>query len=103
MRNHHRSACSVRKVPNLVRTTSLAAVVVALSSVSSAASCHRFSIWHFPWPQRCPTKQIGSFIQEVTPPTPSRDPPPKPTQDEESERQQAIGKLKEQLNTQEQQ
>jgi hypothetical protein len=87
----------------LVRATALAASIIALSDVSSAAACHHFSIWGFPWPQRCPTNQMGHFIHEDSPPTPSPAPPPKPIQDEEWQRQQAIEKLKEQLNSQKQQ
>jgi hypothetical protein len=87
----------------LVRATALAAVTIALSDVPSAAACRHFSIWHFPWPQPCPAEQIGQFIHEASPPTPSPASPPKPMQDEESQRQQAIEKLKEQLNSQKQQ
>jgi hypothetical protein len=50
------------KMPTLVRATALAAVAIPLSDVSSAAACRHFSIWHFPWPQPCPAKQIGGFI-----------------------------------------
>ena len=94
------------------KVTALAAVTIALSDVSSAAACRHFSIWHFPWPQPCPAKQIGQFNPEASPPTPSPASPPKPIQDEEfpkpiqdeeSQRQQAIEKLKEQLNSQKQQ
>jgi hypothetical protein len=92
-----------RKMPTLVRATALATVTIALSDVSSAAACRHFSIWHFPWPQPCPAKQMGQFIREASPPTPSPASPPKPVQDEESQRQQAIEKLKEQLNPQKQQ
>jgi len=92
-----------RKMPTLVKATALAAVIIALLDVSSAAACHHFSIWRFPWPQRCPAKQIGQFIHNASPPTPSPAPPPKPIQDEESQRQQAIEKLKEQLKSQKQQ
>jgi hypothetical protein len=91
-----------RKMPTVVRATALAAVTITLSDASSAAACRHFSIWHFPWPQPCPAKQLGHFIQEANPPTPSPVSPPKPTQDEESQRQQAIEKLKEQLNSQKQ-
>jgi hypothetical protein len=87
-------------MPTLARAAALAAVTLALSGVSSAAACRHFSIWHFPWPQPCEAKQIGQFIQEDSPPTPSSASPPKPMQDEESQRQQAIEKLKEQLNPQ---
>jgi hypothetical protein len=87
-------------MPTLVRATALAAVTIALSDVSYAADCRHFSIWHFPWPQPCPPKQLGQFIHEASPSTPS---PASPTmQDEESQRQQAIEKLKEQLNSQKQ-
>jgi hypothetical protein len=92
-----------RKMPTLVRATALATVTIALSDVSSAAACRHFSIWHFPWPQPCSAKQMGQFIREASPPTPSPASPPKPVQDEESQRQQAIEKLKEQLNPQKQQ
>jgi hypothetical protein len=90
-------------MPTLVKTTALATAIIALLGESSAAACHHFSIWHFPWPQRCPTNEIGHFIQEASPPTPSPAPPRKPIQDEEWQRQQAIEKLKEQLNSQKQQ
>jgi hypothetical protein len=33
----------------------------ASSDVPSAAACRHFSIWHFPWPQPCATKQIGGI------------------------------------------
>jgi hypothetical protein len=89
-----------RKMATLVRAIALAVGVMALSDVSSAAPCRHFSIWNFPWPQRCPTGQTGQFIQEATPTTPSPASPPKPIQDEESQRQQAIQQLKEQLNSQ---
>jgi hypothetical protein len=91
------------KMPTLVRATALATVIIALSDVSSAAACRHFSIWHFPWPQPCPAKQMGQFIQEASPPTPSPASTPKPIQDEQSQRQHAIEKLKEQLNSQKQQ
>ncbi len=97
-------SCPPRKMQILVRATALAAVTIALSDVSSAAACRHFSIWHFPWPQPCPGKQIGQFIHEASPPTPSPPAsPPAPIQDGESQRQQAIEKLKEQLNSQKQQ
>jgi hypothetical protein len=80
-------------MPDLVRATAWAVVTLAVSDVSSATACHHFSIWHFPWPQRCPTET------EANPPTPSPTPPPKPTQDEELQRQRAIEKLKGQLNS----
>jgi hypothetical protein len=86
----------------LVRATASAAVIMALLDVSSAAPCRHFSIWNFPWPQRCPAKQTGQFIREASPPTPSPAPPEKPIQNEESQRQQAIEKLKEQLNSKQQ-
>jgi hypothetical protein len=89
-------------MPPLVKATALAAVNIAASNVSSAAACHHFSIWHFPWPQRCPTETIGNFIHEATPPTANSAPPFKPTQDEESQRQRAVERLKEQLNSQKQ-
>ena len=92
-----------RKMATLVRETALAVGIIALSDVSSAAPCRHFSIWNFPWPQRCPANQTGQFIREASPPTPSPASPPKPTQDEEAQRQQAIEKLKEQLNSQKQQ
>jgi hypothetical protein len=81
------------------RATVLAAVTIALSDVPSAAACRHFSIWHFPWPQSCPAKQIGRFIREAPSPASS----PKPMQGEEPQRQRAIEKLKEQLNSQKQQ
>jgi len=90
-------------MPTFARVTALAAGIIALLDASSAAACHHFSIWHFPWPQGCPTKQMGHFIHEASPPTPSPAPPPKPIQDEEWQRQKAIEKLKEQLNSQKQQ
>jgi hypothetical protein len=86
------------KMPALVRATALAAVTIALSDASFAAACRHFSIWHFPWPQPCPARQIGQFINEPSLPTPSPGSPP--TQDEEPQRQQAIEKLKEKLNSQ---
>ena len=61
-----------RKVPILVRTVALAVVTtIALPDISSAAACRHFSIWHFPWPQSCPPKQIGQFIEEPSPPIPA--------------------------------
>jgi len=33
--------------------TIIAVVVVGLVSASEANACHRFSIWRYPWPQRC--------------------------------------------------
>jgi hypothetical protein len=97
------TAFGYRKMPTLVRsTTALAAITIALSGAPSAAACRHFSIWHFPWPQPCPAKQIGEFIHEANPPMPSPASPSKPTQDEESQRQQAIEKLKE-LKSQKQQ
>jgi hypothetical protein len=86
----------------LVRATALATVIIALSDVSSAAPCRHFSIWNFPWRHR-PANQAGQFIREASPPTPSPASPPKSIQDEESQRQQAIEKLKEQLNSQKEQ
>jgi hypothetical protein len=35
------------------RTLALIAALVTLISAGPADACHRFSIWHFPWPQRC--------------------------------------------------
>jgi hypothetical protein len=87
-------------MPTLVRATALAAVIMMPSGASSAAACRHFSIWHFPFPQSCPPKQIGQFINEPSPPTPA--PAPAPTPDEEAQRQQAIEKLKERLNRQKQ-
>jgi hypothetical protein len=92
-----------RKMASLVRATTSAAVFIALSSVSSAAPCRHFSIWNFPWPQRCPAGQPGQFIREASPPTPNPASPSEPTQDEESQRQKAIEQLKEQLNSQKKQ
>ena len=85
-------------MPTLVRATAFLAVTLALSDASSAAACRHFSIWRFPWPQPCPTKQIGQFINEPSPPTPA--PASHSTPDEETQRQQAIEKLKERLNRQ---
>jgi hypothetical protein len=90
-------------MPTLIRATASAAVIVTVLEASPAAACHHFSIWNFPWAQRCPPKSIGQFILEASPPAPSPDPPPKPMQGEDSQRQQAIEKLKEQLNSQKQQ
>jgi hypothetical protein len=87
------------EMPTLVRATALAAVTLALSDVSAAAACRHFSIWHFPFPQPC--QPIGHFIEEPSPPTPAPASPPTP--DEEAQRQQAIEKLKERLNSQKQQ
>jgi hypothetical protein len=89
-----------RKMPTLVRTAALVAVTIALSNAPSAAACRHFSIWHFPWPQPCPDKPRGQFINEPTPPTPAPASPSTP--DEEAQRQQAIEKLKERLNSQKQ-
>jgi hypothetical protein len=88
-------------MPTLVRATALAAITLALPDASSAAACRHFSIWHFPFPQPCPDKQIGQFINEPSPPDPS--PASPPIQDEEPQRQHAIEKLKKQLNSQKQQ
>jgi hypothetical protein len=35
------------------RTLALIAALVALIAAGPAYACRRFSIWHFPWPQRC--------------------------------------------------
>jgi hypothetical protein len=94
---------TVAKMPTLVKATALAAVAIAVPDVSTAAACRHFSIWHFPWPQRCPTKTDGHFINEASPPAPTPAPSPKPPQDEEWERQRAVEKLKGQLNSQKQQ
>src|ERR1700756_4833468 len=48
-----------RKMAALVRAIALAAGFIALSDVSSAAPCRHFSIWNFPWPQRCPANHAG--------------------------------------------
>jgi hypothetical protein len=80
----------------LVRATAFAAVTLALSDAPSAAPCRHFSIWNFPWPQSCPPKQIGQFINEPSPPIPPPASPPTP--DEAAQRQQAIEKLKERLS-----
>jgi hypothetical protein len=87
-------------MPAPLRTTAVAAVTIAISEVASADTCHHFSIWHFPWPQRCATEAKGNFIREANPPAPSSPLPPKPTQGEEWQRQRAVEKLKEQLNFQ---
>jgi hypothetical protein len=89
-------------MPTLVKATALAAATILVSDLPSTAACHHFSIWRFPWPQRCTTETVGSFIHEP-PPTRNPAPPLKPTQDEEWQRQQAIEKLKGQLNPQKQQ
>jgi hypothetical protein len=88
-------------MPRLLKAIALAALTVALSDAPSAAACRHFSIWHFPWAQPCPAKQIGQFINESSPPTSAPASPPTP--DEETQRQQAIEKLKERLNRQKQQ
>ena len=77
-----------RKTPTLVRATAFAAVTLALSDAPSAAACRHFSIWHFPFPQSCPPKQIGQFIEEPSPPIPA---PASPlTPDEDAQRQHAL-------------
>jgi hypothetical protein len=90
--------CSVlfRQIQSLAKATALAAVTITLSDASSAAACRHFSIWHFPWPQPCPAKQIGQFINEASPPTPA--PASPSTQDDSPQGQQAIERLKEKLN-----
>jgi hypothetical protein len=35
----------------------LSAALIALSAAEPALACHRFSVWHFPWPQRCSTSK----------------------------------------------
>jgi hypothetical protein len=88
-------------MPIIAKATALAVVTLAVSDVPATAACHHFSVWRFPWPQRCETETKGHFIHEASPPIPSLTPPTKPTQDdEEAQRQQAIEKLKGQLNTQ---
>jgi hypothetical protein len=96
----YRNQYFYRKMPTLVRTAVLAAATIALSDAASAAACRHFSIWHFPWPQPCPDKPIGQFINEPSPPAPAPASPPTP--DEEAQRQQGIEKLKERLNSQKQ-
>jgi hypothetical protein len=83
-------------MPTLVKATALAAATILVSELPSTAACHHFSIWHFPWPQRCTTESKGNFIQEPQPVPSSATPPP--TQAEEWQRQRAIEKLKAQLN-----
>jgi hypothetical protein len=31
----------------------VAAALVAVLAARPASACHKFSVWHFPWPQRC--------------------------------------------------
>jgi hypothetical protein len=81
-----------RKMPTLVKAAALAAATILISDGPSTAACHHFSVWHFPWPQRCTTESKGNFIHEPNPPTSVPAPPPKPTPDEEWQRQQAIEK-----------
>jgi hypothetical protein len=92
--------CRAPEMPPFAKAAALAAVAIALSDSPSGAACRHFSIWNFPWPQSCPPKQIGQFINEPSPPTPI--PASPPTQDQEPQRQQAIERLKKQLNSQRQ-
>jgi hypothetical protein len=91
-------------MPPLIKAAALTAATLTLSDGSSAAACRHYSIWNFPSPQPCPAKQVGQFINEDPPaPTPAPSPALPPTQDQQAQRQQAIEKLKKQLNSQKQQ
>ena len=64
-----------------------ALLVFALLGADQAAACHKFSIWHFRQPQRCPAVVRVAMRAEVAPPA------PKPPSEDEL-RAAAIEKLR---------
>jgi hypothetical protein len=42
-------------------------LVAATASPSEAASCHHFSVWRYPTPQRCGQKQVYVWHKFVSP------------------------------------
>jgi hypothetical protein len=79
------------------------ALALALTlAADPAAACHRFSVWRYPTPQRCPVRLAqearprpsAHFRAEVAPAREeSRPAPPEPI-DEDAARAKAIEKLK---------
>ena len=45
-----------------VRGLLLALAVLASAPVPAAAGCHRYSVWHYPWPQRCGVRHQAAFV-----------------------------------------
>jgi hypothetical protein len=66
------------------------ALALALTlAADPAVACHRFSVWRFPYPQRCGVahvQRVASLLQAT--------PPLKPVLDEDAARAQAIKTLK---------
>jgi hypothetical protein len=90
----------------------LAVIAIALATPSAAGTCHKHSIWHYPWPQRCYTayapaplvhraeEQDHDWYVEITklPPTWNLDEPHiEVTVPEDPDRARGLDKLKEQL------
>lgn len=53
----------------------LLAAIIGLSS-PAFAGCHKYSIWKFPWPQRCPPAERRLIAGDIVPlpPVLDRDP-----------------------------
>jgi hypothetical protein len=49
----------------------LLAVMLLLSATESAAACRKFSVWKYPWPQRCPI--VHGIAHAPRPLPPQRD------------------------------
>jgi hypothetical protein len=56
----------------------LAIIIATLTPDPAFAACHKFSVWHYPWVQRCPVrvaalsplppvKETGFILPELTP------------------------------------
>ena len=60
-----------------MRWLALAALILLATPAHSDAGCHHYSIWHFPFPQRCglvaekPRHVVGMVTPESAPPLPT--------------------------------
>lgn len=45
------------------------AVIILLAFMSYASACHRFSVWKYPFPQRCSVRPVSY----IAPPAPDKD------------------------------
>lgn len=83
----------------------LTIVLVLLASPVQAEACHRFSVWKYPFPQRCRVAQVQldhdwfvEFKPEADIPLPSLENMEFPP-DSDSERLKGVGLLRQKLGT----
>ena len=48
-----------------VRGFLLAMALLVSAPVPAAAGCHRYSVWHYPWPQQCGSRTPLRFRSEA--------------------------------------